>query len=297
MLIEFLFYPGIFFTVGLGLLYSGIFRKITARMQNRIGPPIWQAFYDALKLFGKENIFPSGANAGFFVWPIIGLASALIAALLIPVAGKAVLGGEADIIVVIYFLVLGSAALYMAGFSSGNPYATAGASRGFMQMIAYEAPFILAVLFPVFFYKSVSLSFFNELQQSQGALAIEFPLAAIVFLIAALGKLELPPFHIPSAHQEIVGGYYVEFSGFRLAMVEITHAVKTIAILAFGVALFFGGSFGLAGFAAKTLALLLALSVFRAVFARLRIEQALSLYWALAGMLIINFAILYSGLP
>ncbi len=290
MLPEIIIYPGVIFTVFLGLLYSGIFRKICARMQNRVGPPIWQAFYDAIKLFGKENISTEGAGYGFYIWPIVAFASAIMAALLIPVAGVAALNAG-DILIVIYFLVLSSAALYMAGFSSENPYASIGASRGFMQMIAYEAPFILAILFPVFFYQNMSLSFFNQLQLSNGLLALQFPLAAFAFFVAVLGKVELAPFHIPAAHQELMGGYYVEFSGFRLAMVELTHAVKTVALLALGVALFFGGSASILGFIAKTLVLLFLLAVFRATLARFRIEQAIWFYWALAGVLIINFVL------
>lgn len=295
MLAELAIYPGIFFILFLGLLYCGVFRKISARMQNRIGPPVWQAFYDVAKLLGKENLSPSGATPGFSVWPAIALASALVAALLMPIAGGAPLSAAGDIIVIMYFLILSSAALYMAGFSSSNAYASVGASRGFMQIVAYEAPFILAVLFPVFFYKSVSLTYFNNVQGA-GAFALEFPLAALVFLLAVLGKLELPPFHIPGAHQEIVGGYYVELSGFRLAMVELTHAVKTIALLAFGVALFFGGADNIYAFVAKTFGLLFALAISRAALARLRIEQAFRLYWGLAAVLVLNFAANYLGL-
>ena len=40
----------------LGCLLSGIDRKITARMQRRRGPSIFQAFYDLRKLFSKEMI-------------------------------------------------------------------------------------------------------------------------------------------------------------------------------------------------------------------------------------------------
>ena len=120
MLPELIIYPGVIFTVFLGLLYSGIFRKICARMQNRVGPPILQAFYDAIKLFGKENLSHEGAGHGFFIWPIIAFASAIMAALLIPVAGTVALNAG-DLLIIIYFLILSSAALYMAGFSSENP--------------------------------------------------------------------------------------------------------------------------------------------------------------------------------
>ncbi|MEM2849985.1 MAG: NADH-quinone oxidoreductase subunit H, partial [Candidatus Bathyarchaeia archaeon] len=48
------------------LLFEGIDRKIHARMQWRIGPPITQPFYDFIKLFCKERITPSTAARGIF---------------------------------------------------------------------------------------------------------------------------------------------------------------------------------------------------------------------------------------
>ena len=78
-------------------------------------------------------------------------------------------------------------------------------------------------------------------------------------------------------------------------MVELTHAVKTVALLALGVALFFGGSASILDFAAKTLVLLFLLAVFRATLARFRIEQAIWFYWSLAGVLTINMALQHGG--
>lgn len=39
-----------------GGLMEGLDRKISARMQGRIGPPILQPFYDVIKLFNKQVI-------------------------------------------------------------------------------------------------------------------------------------------------------------------------------------------------------------------------------------------------
>ncbi|MBT7914907.1 NADH-quinone oxidoreductase subunit H, partial [Candidatus Bathyarchaeota archaeon] len=38
----------------IGGLLAGVDRKLTARMQERMGPPLVQPFYDVLKLWGKE---------------------------------------------------------------------------------------------------------------------------------------------------------------------------------------------------------------------------------------------------
>ena len=40
----------------IAMFYEGLHRKINARLQNRIGPPIIQPFYDVIKLFQKKNL-------------------------------------------------------------------------------------------------------------------------------------------------------------------------------------------------------------------------------------------------
>ena len=81
-----LIFPGFLFCFLVGMLLCGIERKIVARMQKRVGPPVLQPFYDFFKLCGKETIIPAVANkAVYLVSPIIGLASLVILQLFIPI--------------------------------------------------------------------------------------------------------------------------------------------------------------------------------------------------------------------
>ena len=59
-----LIFPGFLFCFLVGLFLSGVDRKIVARMQKRVGPPLLQPFYDFFKLCGKETIVPAAANKG-----------------------------------------------------------------------------------------------------------------------------------------------------------------------------------------------------------------------------------------
>ncbi len=284
-------YPGLVFIIVASLIYSGLMRKIAARMQNRIGPPIHQPFYDVIKLFAKENITPEQAKAGFAVWPVIAVVSAIIAGLMTPMAGNAPLNNSSDIIVLIYVLALSSASLYMAGFASSNPFGVTGAIRGITQMIAYELPSIIAILVPIIalmnssgmvnYLSASAINYFQAVESGVWLIRI-YPLAGIAFLITILAKIEFPPFHTPNAHQEIVGGYSAEFTGSRLAMIEMTHIIKAFVLMALAVALFLGGASNILVFFAKTLGLLLALTVSRVVMARLRIDHVLHYYWLLA---------------
>ena len=75
MILEFLLYPGLAFILIMAFLYSGLMRKLAARMQNRMGPPVWQPLLDFLKLLGKEDIVPEQARAGFTLWPMASAAA------------------------------------------------------------------------------------------------------------------------------------------------------------------------------------------------------------------------------
>ena len=62
-----LLFPGLLFTTVAGLAATWVDRKVTARLQWRVGPPLAQPLWDILKLMGKEVILPRGGNHGLFL--------------------------------------------------------------------------------------------------------------------------------------------------------------------------------------------------------------------------------------
>ncbi len=274
-----LVYPGFVFLVLASMIYYGILRKLAARMQNRIGPPIWQPVLDFIKLVGKEDMIPEQAKPGFTLWPFMAVTSVIIAGLLTPVAGIVPLSFTGDIIILIYFLAFGSLAIYLAGFSSSNPFGVVGSTRGLVQMIGYEFPFIVSVLVPVISAGMLSPFLINTYQVHYGWIGLSFPFAAIAYFIAILAKVEIPPFHAPGAHQEIVSGYSTEYTGTRLAMMELAHMIKLFVLISLGIALFFGGAGDIAMFLVKSLVLLFIITLARVLVARFRIDQILKFTW------------------
>ncbi|MEA3230025.1 MAG: complex I subunit 1 family protein [archaeon] len=275
MLFEILVYPGIIFLVATAILYSGIMRKLAARMQNRIGPPIYQVFYDIIKLTGKDNIRPVQAKPGYTLFPALALASVLAAGVLIPIYSKTI-SFAGDYIAIIYFLLFSSAAIFMAGYVSANNFAVIGAIRGIVLIFAYELPFIIAMLVPMIAFGLQSMHSFDSW------LIAYYPFAAVSMFISILAKVELPPFHIANAHQEIVSGHSVEFTGKRLLLIELTTIVKTFVLILIMISLYMGGAQNIIVLIAKSLALLFILTIVRVLFARLRIDQALKFYWLFA---------------
>ena len=142
-----LIFPGFLFCFLVGLFLSGVDRKIVARMQKRVGPPLLQPFYDFFKLCGKETIVPAAANKGVFLAaPLVGLASLIVLQLFIPVFNFTAFSTMADVIVILYLLLIPALAMIVGGAASGSPYAGVGLSREMVTVIACELPLVLVLL-------------------------------------------------------------------------------------------------------------------------------------------------------
>ncbi|MFN3966899.1 MAG: NADH-quinone oxidoreductase subunit H, partial [Endomicrobiia bacterium] len=75
-LYHYIIFPGFLFSSFCGMLASFIDRKITARLQWRKGPPLFQPLYDFIKLLGKETVIPYGVSRSLFLLsPLVGLSA------------------------------------------------------------------------------------------------------------------------------------------------------------------------------------------------------------------------------
>jgi NADH-quinone oxidoreductase B subunit len=135
------------FGIFLGLLYKGIDRIVTARMQGRVGPPVTQPFRDVSKLLVKENIVPENAVKWVFnSMPALALASSICILLYVPLGMEPVMEGYGDMILVLYLLIFPSLALVFGAFASSSVYADVGGQREMVKMMSYEFPLATAVL-------------------------------------------------------------------------------------------------------------------------------------------------------
>ncbi len=288
MYLVYLIVYGIIITVCIGLVASWIDRKVTARIQYRVGPPFFQPLRDIVKLLGKETLIPAGSSKAMFMFaPIIGFSSVAVASTLLwlnsSTAAQSFLG---DTIVVIYLLAIPSISIMLGGFASGNPVARVGASREMKLLLSYEFPFILAVLVPIIKSGySLKLAEILRVQSLHGVFAISISgvLALIVFVLVMQAKLALVPFDIPEAETEIISGPLTDYSGTGLALFRLMKNMLLFTLPFFMVVLFLGG-FHLDGIRIlysflKYIVILLVITVIRNTNPRLRIDQAMKLFW------------------
>ena len=279
-LFAMLVFPGGLFLIFNGVVYEWVDRKVVARLQNRIGPRWFQVFADLLKLLSKEEVIPEGVHVSAFIaLPVIALAAALAAALALPVAGLApIYSYPGDLIVTVYLLSLLTLCLSIAGTNTHSQYGVIGAMRILTQLFAYEAPFMLALLGPALVAGSWQIS---EIVAANGSQWLMFaqPLGFVIAVVSLMGKIELAPFDAPEAETEVVAGALTEYSGRGLALFMLGKKVELLVGLLLISALYMGGIANPLDYLAKTLLLLLVVTVIQALLARLRIDQTVGMWW------------------
>ena len=111
-------------------LLVGWVRKVKARMQNRRGAPVWQAYRDLYKLFGKEARMAHTASILYRTAPYVVFAATWLAATAIPlIATQLPSSAIADVIVIAGLLALARFFLALAGMDVGTAFGGMGASR------------------------------------------------------------------------------------------------------------------------------------------------------------------------
>lgn len=297
-----LIFPGFLFCFLAGMLLCGIDRKLVARMQKRVGPPVLQPFYDFFKLCGKETIVPAAAERiTFMLSPLVGLAALVVIQLFIPVFSFTAFSGMADMIVILYLLLIPAVSIILGGAASGSPYAGVGLSREMVTIISCELPLVLVLLAVAKTVGSAigtglcfSLSEIAEYQTINGSLITKISMlpAAAAMLLIIPGETGNHPFDAAEAETEICEGMLAEYSGAPLGVFKLSHAVKMLTLTSLFVALFLGGlGTGIVALDALLMFLLCAaitavsISFVHAVTARLKIEQVFKYYWTVVTLL------------
>ncbi|GAK49628.1 respiratory-chain NADH dehydrogenase subunit 1 [Candidatus Moduliflexus flocculans] len=206
----------------IGALIMGLDRKITARIQGRYGPPILQPIYDIIKLFQKESVI---LNFSQIIYAYLHLAFMMLAVLFI------VLGQ--DLLMVLFVLAFSTLSLILGGMSVYSPYSRIGSQREIIQLVSYEPILVLMV---IGIYLRNSSFMVKDLTVTGKPLLFSLPLIFMSFFIAMTIKLQKSPFDFATshhAHQEIVKGVTIEYSGKYLGIIEITHCYEVVLVMAF----------------------------------------------------------------
>lgn len=267
----------------LGGLLNGIDRRIAARMQGRMGPPLLQPFYDLNKLWQKQTaVINHSQNFLVFMY------------LVFMVFTGAIFFWGSDMLLVLFALTLASIFFVLSAYSTNSPYSSIGADRELLTMLADE-PIVL--LSGVGFYLASGSFNVSDIIHAPAPALFALPGVFIAYCFILTIKLRKSPFDLSTSHhghQEIVKGITTEFTGRTLALVELTHWYETILLLSL-VFLFFASqsaAWTVFGIAAALLVYFFQI-VLDNTFARVKWNVMLSGAWlvaivfAMANLLII----------
>ena len=271
-------------------------RKVVSRFQDRIGPNrvgpfgLIQPFADIIKLMIKEDTTPEGADKVVYnLAPILSMMSVLILWAVVPLA-PVMLGIDLNVgaLFIIAAGAIGTLSIIMAGWASNNKFALIGGFRQVAVMVSFEIPMLTMLLIPTILAGSMNM---NAIIEGQDIWYFWLsPLAALIFLIAAIAELGRAPFDLAEGESELVSGYNIEYSGMKFGMFyagELLHAFTFSGFLAI---LFFGGYrfFGLEQVSPFLAILILVIKAMigywvimwvRYTMMRIRIDQMLAFNW------------------
>lgn len=215
------------------LLLVGVMRKVKALLQNRVGAPVWQPFYDIAKLLRKAETISGTASWVFRLAPQLGLAVALLVALLVPWAGPLLPPGLApatNLLLVLYLLALGKFIAMLAALDTGSAFGGLGASREATLSILVEPGLVMGLAALGLGAHSTDLLTIY-LTPGQPVVSV---LVGLALVVAALAELSRMPVDDPTTHLELTmvhEAMILENSGRNLALTELAVALRTCIYL------------------------------------------------------------------
>ncbi len=265
-----------------GMFYMGFSRKITARIQNRVGPPVYQNFFDVIKLWSKKTAI----NHGFMqhIAPLWMIATSITTLMFVPIIQHSTffvnLTFNGDLIFLLYLMVIGSLGMALGAGQTGNPNSVVGVTRGLSQMVGFEIPWVMALVALMIQYHTTSITGLMKVQAETGTwLMFSSPFAFIAAVLAMLGMFRYSPFDIVGAPAELASGPVSEFGGKYLATMMTNGSIFAFVKLAIYTDIFLGGASNLGWLLVKTFALYLIPMLYGTVSPRFRTEQAVRFFW------------------
>ncbi len=222
-------------------LLNGIIKKMKATMQGRVGPGIFQPYYDLLRLFRKDMVVSSVAAWIFKATPYIVMTSVIAACMLVPViTTKSPFGTIGDVIALIYILALGRFFMALAGLDTGTSFGGEGSSREMTVAILVEPMMMLSIFTAAISAGSTNIARIAETQSMLYSPSHILALAA--FAVAVLAETGRIPVDNPDTHLELTmihEGMLLEYSGRYLALMEWAHFIKQMLLFTITADIFF----------------------------------------------------------
>jgi len=255
----------IFVVVGVGAFFMAyctlMERRVLGFVQSRLGPNrvgpqgLLQPIADGVKLMLKEDVSPAVADKWVFTLaPILSFIPPIVLLAVIPFGTQWTIPGTsitvnlyvADLnIGILYLLAISSLGVYgliLGGWASNSKYSLLGALRAAAQMVSYEVAMGLSIIGVLMIASSLSLvDIVNAQKEMQIWFFIPQCIAFFIFLVSMFAETNRLPFDLPEAENELVAGYFTEYSGMRFALFYLAEYFNMIIVSSVAITLFLGG--------------------------------------------------------
>lgn len=278
LLIELTLMPLIAFVVGMAMVL--MLRKIGARLQRRVGPPLLQPLYDIIKLHAKQTQISHGLIHELGI--VVAIGGYVAAETLLPVPGMNGIADKGGLVVLLYMTMIPSLGMALGVGQCANPNGSIGISRALTSMLAYDIPFVIVAFGVAFTYGTTSLIEIVATQQAGGIAtwgAVQNPLLALAGLIALQGMMGKQPFEIYVAPAEIATGPMVEMGGKFLGGLFVMQCFQYYTAGVLYTTLFLGGGENWLTFLAKAFAVVAIPMSIAYLFPRYRTEDMVRILW------------------
>ena len=237
------------------LIFIWMERKVSARIQDRLGPTRvggkfgWlQTLADGVKLICKEDTIPGDADHFLFrIAPYIAFCGSFVAFLALPF-GNYVVAQNMNVAAFFILAVMSSEVfgVILGGYGSGSKWSLFGGIREAAQVVSYEVPRAICVIVPVIVAGTLNLNTIGR--QQAGWLPNwylfhdPFTFAAFwVFFTCATASCKRAPFDLAEAESELVAGFHTEYSGLRWLFFFMAEYGSMFAVSGIATLLFLGG--------------------------------------------------------
>jgi formate hydrogenlyase subunit 4 len=285
-------------------LLAGVITKTKALFAGRAGPPVLQPYYDIAKLARKGSVFSTTTTWVFRASPVVAVATALLAALLVPLGGNAApIAFTGDLVLFAYLFGLARFFTITAALDTGSAFEGMGGAREATFSCLAEPALFLGLMVLVRRTASLSLSTMlgpaiPDQWRTSGAALVLVVVSLFVVLLAENCRV---PFDDPNTHLELTMIHEVmvlDHGGPAFGMILYGAALKLFVLgaVVVGIAMpvrtgSFAVDVGL--FLAGMLVLAVVIGIVESVMARLRLRQVPSLL--VAACLLSAFAILLAS--
>jgi len=214
-----------------------------AWLQNRSAPSILLPYYTLAKLFHKDAVIANTTSPVFRITPYVLFGCMALAAGIVPVlATDLPFAPAADIIALVGLFATARVFAALAAMDTGTSFGGLGARREMLVGFLAEPAILMTLFTAAFISGSTQLpTIVDTLAHREFAIYPSLAFAAVAFLIVLLAENARVPVDNPTTHLELTmlhEAQILEYSARHLALVEWAAAIKLVAYMTIGFALF-----------------------------------------------------------